>query len=464
MIEQIGELIVNKINSCGLSWTDKVFGVVDPLTYPEGSNTKTEAFICNSDIQQCDSAIIKTAEPRSNYNSLIFIQPFKPQFETDWSCKTNEYSGKLQMYVWVNMRNLEVDDATSCDVEFVFKEQLIQCLNGFIHNSATYPNYFELCLDSISPGSEISDKYTFSKSKNTLIDQTNYEFVLNFDITIKVVNSCLNAVVSIKDPNCLPTPFMQLFGLAKLGHSVTKLLNKLWLGSIMNVVNDLGQALDIPFLNDELDQASLLAHAGSGDAFVDIIYDQSNNGFHLTAPSASARPKIVDAGVIITANGKPACEFDGIDDTLFVSTLGLTNPTSEYYVFQAISLDPRFGLTNGGTTGGAFAITVGGGISLQQGGGFATGAVIVNGNQYIEVAKTDTDSGGINFIHRQNGIDNSDGTAIGTNVGQQLTLGQRGNMTVFRTMKFQECVLYDSDESSKFIDWETQINEYYGAF
>lgn len=212
MIEQIGKLIADKIKSCNLVWTDAVFGVVKPLTYDKNDISKTEAFLCNDDIVECDASEITTAEPRSGYNSLIFIEPFKPKFVTDWSCNFTEFKGTIQVYAWINKVNLAVEGIDNCNDEFVFKQQLIQCLEGFVHNSETYPNFFELCLDEILDGSEVSDKYYFSKSKNTLLDQTNYEFVLNFDATIKVNFNCLDASVIIKELDCVENKFVTADG------------------------------------------------------------------------------------------------------------------------------------------------------------------------------------------------------------------------------------------------------------
>ncbi|MGX7727613.1 sialate O-acetylesterase [Rhodococcus sp. 5G237] len=65
--------------------------------------------------------------------------------------------------------------------------------------------------------------------------------------------------------------------------------------------------LDIGFTSaGVLDEAALLAFVGSGSGFVDTLYDQSGNSRHLMQPSASMQPRIVNAGTIEKANGKPA--------------------------------------------------------------------------------------------------------------------------------------------------------------
>jgi len=64
-----------------------------------------------------------------------------------------------------------------------------------------------------------------------------------------------------------------------------------------------------------LDEASLLAFAGAGDAFGTTVYDQKEL-VNFTQPSASAQPKIVDAGVVILSGDRPCFLFDGVDDKL----------------------------------------------------------------------------------------------------------------------------------------------------
>ena len=55
------------------------------------------------------------------------------------------------------------------------------------------------------------------------------------------------------------------------------------------------------------------------DAFVTTWYDQSGNGNHAVQITATYQPKIVNAGALITQNGKPTMRFDGVDDTMLVT-------------------------------------------------------------------------------------------------------------------------------------------------
>jgi hypothetical protein len=54
--------------------------------------------------------------------------------------------------------------------------------------------------------------------------------------------------------------------------------------------------------------------------FVASWYDQSGNGKTATQSSASVQPKIVDAGSLVTENGKPTIDFDGTNDFLEIES------------------------------------------------------------------------------------------------------------------------------------------------
>jgi hypothetical protein len=73
--------------------------------------------------------------------------------------------------------------------------------------------------------------------------------------------------------------------------------------------------LDIGFIGEVLDVATLLAFVGSADGEIVIWYDQSGNGRHAVS-TAGRRPRIVSNGAIETQNGKPEIRFDGVDDYL----------------------------------------------------------------------------------------------------------------------------------------------------
>jgi len=70
------------------------------------------------------------------------------------------------------------------------------------------------------------------------------------------------------------------------------------------------------FTAAEVADGTLAAFCGAGDGFVKQWWDQSGNGNHAVAAADANEPQIVDSGVVVTEEGKPALQFDGVDDLL----------------------------------------------------------------------------------------------------------------------------------------------------
>jgi hypothetical protein len=100
------------------------------------------------------------------------------------------------------------------------------------------------------------------------------------------------------------TPFLNQFSGASLGLSLFLLIAN-YLGFCIRVRRSSDNTeLDIGFVNNVLDTASLLDFVGSGNGFVSIIYDQvgSNN---MVQNIASRQGQIVSNGSLILKGGKP---------------------------------------------------------------------------------------------------------------------------------------------------------------
>lgn len=90
-----------------------------------------------------------------------------------------------------------------------------------------------------------------------------------------------------------------------VGASVRKLTRR-YSGPCMKVRRSSDNALaDIYFADNTLDVAALRNFAGSGSAYVDTFYDQFGSANFVQA-TTSSQPRIVNAGVIETANKAPA--------------------------------------------------------------------------------------------------------------------------------------------------------------
>jgi hypothetical protein len=110
-------------------------------------------------------------------------------------------------------------------------------------------------------------------------------------------------------------------------------------GAAIQVRNDSNAVANIGFTsNGDLDTIALLAHCGSGNGFVTEWFDQSGNGRNATQATALNQPQIVSAGSVITENGKPAVQFDGIDDYVEISNTLNSVFNSDFSIYSINSV------------------------------------------------------------------------------------------------------------------------------
>jgi len=108
---------------------------------------------------------------------------------------------------------------------------------------------------------------------------------------------------------------------AAAAYSLRSLSNS-YAGPVVTVRRSSDNAED-SFTANEVADGTLAAFCGAGDGFVKQWWDQSGKSRHASQATATAQPKIVSSGAVILKEGKPALQFDGVDDIYKVGfTLG----------------------------------------------------------------------------------------------------------------------------------------------
>lgn len=114
------------------------------------------------------------------------------------------------------------------------------------------------------------------------------------------------------------TKVLDYFRHARGGYSLRKLYSG-YSGSAIRIRRSLDNAeADIGFdASGNLDETTVLAWAGAGDAWVSILYNQATGlhptiteGTDLKQTTTGSQPKLVSAGTILKSNNKPAMLFD----------------------------------------------------------------------------------------------------------------------------------------------------------
>jgi hypothetical protein len=194
-----------------------------------------------------------------------------------------------------------------------------------------------------------------------------------------------------------------------------------------------------------------------GHGYVTTWYDQSGNSNNATQTTAASQPKIVDAGVLVTENGKAALDFDGVDDSFNLShTIGGSN----FSAFHVVNI--LFGAVFGGKEFGPLSFFKSTNrYFCTYNGGFYKDSVLTGGDfEYllattISSIETETLSAFVNSsdIHltQQSGSFDEDFSLIGRRRAGDNFQGQA-----------KELILYPSDQSANREAIESNIANYYG--
>jgi hypothetical protein len=220
------------------------------------------------------------------------------------------------------------------------------------------------------------------------------------------------------------------------------------------------------FTADEITNSTLLSWVGntaSDNGFVTTWYDQSINNDAIQATAAN-QPKIVDAGVLVEENGKPAVKFDGTDDFLkntFSSSI--SQPTYWFVTHNFHAIPSAFdGVIGNLSTTPEHRLIVNSSLNytLQSGGGLAYNGYQTN--QSLIAYKIHNIDPRFYFNGAEQSI--SLGTSIGTEALGSILLGGINETSGLTPIQFQEIIIYSSDQSSNRTGIETNINNHYNIY
>ena len=214
-----------------------------------------------------------------------------------------------------------------------------------------------------------------------------------------------------------------------------------------------------------------------GDAYVTKWYDQSGSGRDATQVTSSSQPQIVSGCSLILRSGKPAIYFDGVDDTLRLSTvLPISDITTLFTVafanYENSSNDIVFGRR------GAASYRFGGGNNLIN----SLCITRAESSDYIYAA-TPASTTGLNTLavfHNHyafgnydglnrtriysNGVWRNDGNSFGQSSFNNIEyIGSGGDCQFFKNT-IQELIHYPSNQINNRISIENNINSYYSIW
>lgn len=264
---------------------------------------------------------------------------------------------------------------------------------------------------------------------------------------------------------------------ATVGYSLRK-LRVGYTGYAIRVIRDSDNAyLDIGFVGDELDVASLMSFIGADTAFVHTWYFQGlvGEGIDAVQPVKANMPRIVHNGVIETLNGKPALNFmaNQYFDLGYNSRYDTFNSSGTYgYVVASFAVLPKthgiFGRSIDAIDSSRVSLHNGATVALTSFRGVNAASLpsppINTQNIMYQLIIGDTNTVGLNAT-----TNTISGTSHSNN--NNYFIGAHGNFTGtapsagrYLDGKMQELVQFYNDKSAVQLDIRDDINDYYGTY
>jgi hypothetical protein len=223
-----------------------------------------------------------------------------------------------------------------------------------------------------------------------------------------------------------------------------------------------------------LDTSSLTSFCGSGNGFVTTWYDQSGNAKDSVQTTASNQPQIVSSGSVITKNGKPAVQFDGINDLLIYNGLVYTTNTVFGTAVFSHNNSGNFGQIASQNSLGTGRSVI---LQLDDSSPKKAAYFFNNGTSYTNRSlgsiTNDQQTLMTNYSFSNNYFTALDGGSGNNDIsGQSFTpvsangfaIGATPTQTVPLTGKIQEINIWNSDQSSNKTGIETNINNFYSIY
>lgn len=276
------------------------------------------------------------------------------------------------------------------------------------------------------------------------------------------MSTCIGISIGIPFSRVLGgfTGLLDQYPNAAAAYSLRKLRNA-YAGSAIRVRRSSDNAeQDIGFVSNVLDTASLLTFCGAGNGFIVTWYDQTTTGANLTETTGILQPQIVDSGVVINENTKPAIRSLGIglNNNLF-ATLTVPQPLTIVAVLRT-PLDRD-------------QVPISGNLAvLRNYRRFATsnnflidaGSSVTAGSQNLNQTLDIVCYNGANSYFNLNGINVNNGN-YGANSLQNLNLfnNQGTGLRAFET-PIQEVIIFNYNISADINNIQTLINNYYAIY
>jgi hypothetical protein len=258
-------------------------------------------------------------------------------------------------------------------------------------------------------------------------------------------------------------PLLDAYPNASAAYSL-RLLRSGYTGSAIEVRNDSGTHLDIGFVDNELDTATLLTHCGSGNGTVSKWYDQSGNANNATQTTVANQPQIVSSGSVILENGKPAITNSGTTGFNLLSNIVIDS-------FTILWVSKKSTIASNGSIMLYISASVFIGDDINGLGNPTFEPIIKLANSNTSASELEINYH-LSYLNRRNSTqavgqynnsNNSYNNSVASTQYQISRIALYGSSYNY-IGNIQEIVIYNSDNSSNRTGISTNINSYYGIY
>jgi len=215
--------------------------------------------------------------------------------------------------------------------------------------------------------------------------------------------------------------------------------------------------------NGDLDTTGIADFCTTANGYVSQWWDQSTNGNHASQGTAGSQPQIYNGTAVITENGKPAVQFDGVNDQFVHNISGIVS--GDFTYADVMSSSDSAAILHSSTSVATKWVMIAH-ISTQTilSDGFLTAydGYFKNGTAALSSGATRTDLTNAFFDGNQNlAFYHGTTTSVATT---QMYLGRYQSAGLDFAGKIQESILWTADESSNRTGIQSDINTYFSIY
>jgi hypothetical protein len=227
--------------------------------------------------------------------------------------------------------------------------------------------------------------------------------------------------------------------------------------------------------NGDLDLSTLRSFVGSNSGFVSIWYNQSGiSGRDFTQSSGNSQPVIVNSGIVVTSNLRPAIDFDGSQDTMV--TAGQIITTNNYSAFCVLRNDTPLNncwILSQSSSAGDPRIIIFGTPNSAPFDRVRTFVTSISSSNVTSISNITDNVLKILYaesafnrvsIGVNGAIENSEAVVSFTPINRPLGVGWNGAATPFFPGLISEIILYEPNVTGFKTGIESDINNYYKIY